>query len=158
MTQWRTTPVVYDFTGDGLADLAMLDVEGYFSLFERARRDDALILLPPQRVFADADGKPLRFNNRRAGGSGRRKIAVTDWDGDGRLDVLLNSSSADLYRGLGKQDGVWRFQRVGPLAQRNIEGHDVSPAVVDFDANGVPDFLGGAEDGRFYFLANPRER
>ncbi|HVX61609.1 MAG TPA: VCBS repeat-containing protein, partial [Pirellulales bacterium] len=158
VTQWRTTPVVYDFTSDGLADLAMLDVEGYFSLFERARRDDALILLPPQRVFADADGKPLRFNNRRAGGSGRRKLAVTDWDGDGQLDVLLNSSSADLYRGLGKHDGVWHFQRVGPLAQRNIEGHDVSPAIVDFDANGVPDFLGGAEDGRFYFLANPRER
>ena len=23
-------------------------------------------------------------------------------------------------------------------------------------ADGVPDFLGGAEDGRFYFLKNPR--
>jgi hypothetical protein len=158
VTQWRTTPVVHDFTGDGLADLAMLDVEGYFSLFERARRDGNLILLPPQRVFADVEGQPLRFNSRRAGASGRRKIAVTDWDGDGRLDLLLNSSSADLYRGLGRQDGVWRFQRVGPLARRNIEGHDVSPAVVDFDANGVPDFLGGAEDGRFYFLSNPRAR
>jgi hypothetical protein len=41
-------------------------------------------------------------------------------------------------------------------AARNIEGHDVSPAVVDFDGNGIPDFLGGAEDGCFYFLANPR--
>jgi hypothetical protein len=28
--------------------------------------------------------------------------------------------------------------------------------VADFDADGVPDFLGGAEDGRFYFLRNPR--
>lgn len=158
VTQWRTTPVVYDFTGDGLADLAVLDVEGYFSLFERARREGALVLLPPRRVFADADGKPLRFNDRRAGGSGRRKIAVADWDGDGQFDLLLNSSSADLYRGLGQLDGVWRFERVGPIAQRNIEGHDVSPTTVDFDANGVPDFVGGAEDGRFYFLTNPRRR
>jgi hypothetical protein len=156
VTQWRTTPVIHDFTGDGLADLAMLDVDGYFCLFERARRDGSLILLPPQRVFADAEGQPLRFNARPAGASGRRKIAVTDWDGDGQLDLLLNSSSADLYRGLGKQGGAWRFERVGPIAHRNIEGHDVSPALVDFDANGIPDFLGGAEDGRFYFLRNPR--
>ena len=42
------------------------------------------------------------------------------------------------------------------LASRNIEGHDVSPATADFDADGVPDFLGGAEDGRFYYLRNPR--
>ncbi len=156
VTQWRTTPVVHDFTGDGLADLAMLDVEGYFSLFERTRLDGALVLLPPERVFADAEGRPLRFNDRSAGGSGRRKIAVSDWDGDGKFDLLLNSSSADLYRGLGKQDGRWRFQHAGTIAHRNIEGHDVSPALVDFDADGVPDFLGGAEDGRFYLLKNPR--
>jgi hypothetical protein len=81
---------------------------------------------------------------------------VVDWDGDGKLDLLLNSANADLYRGLGQQDGVWRFQSAGSLAKQNIEGHDVSPATVDFDGNGIPDFIGGAEDGRFYFLANPR--
>lgn len=156
VTQWRTTPIVFDFTGDGLADLAILDVEGYLALFERARRDDRLVLLPPQRAFCDAKGKPLRLNDRTAGGSGRRKLAVVDWDGDGKLDLLLNSSNADLYRGLGKQKGVWRFDRVGTLAQQNIEGHDVSPTTVDFDGDRVPDFLGGAEDGRFYFLRNPR--
>lgn len=152
VTQWRTTPVVYDFNGDGLMDLAMLDVDGYFCFFERTRRDGGLALLPPRRVFADAEGRPLRLNDRRAGGSGRRKIAVADWDGDGELDLLLNSSSADLYRGLGKHDGVWRFERVGPIARRDIQGHDVSPTVVDFNADGKPDFLGGAEDGRFYSL------
>jgi len=46
----------------------------------------------------------------------------------------------------------------GTLAKTNIEGHDVSPATVDFDGNGIPDFLGGAEDGRFYFLRNPRSK
>jgi hypothetical protein len=28
--------------------------------------------------------------------------------------------------------------------------------VTDFDGDGIPDFLGGAEDGRLYFLRNPR--
>jgi len=158
VTQWRTTPVVHDFNGDGHLDLAMLDVEGYFVLFAREKRGDELVLLPPQRVFTDVDGKPLRFNDRRAGGSGRRKLAVVDWDGDGQLDLLLNSANADLYRGLGLKDGKWRFERGGALAQQNIEGHDVSPTTVDFDGDGVPDFLGGAEDGRFYFLKNPRSK
>ena len=158
VTQWRTTPVVHDFNGDGHLDLAMLDVEGYFVLFAREKRGDELVLLPPQRVFTDVDGKPLRFNDRRAGGSGRRKLAVVDWDGDGQLDLLLNSANADLYRGLGLKDGKWRFERAGALAQQNIEGHDVSPTTVVFDGDGVPDFLGGAEDGRFYFLKNPRSK
>lgn len=156
VTQWRTTPVVYDFNADGLADLAMLDTEGYLSLYQRAKQDDRLILLPPERVFADEHGQPLHLNNKRAGGSGRRKLCVVDWDGDGHLDLLVNSANADLYRGLGQREGKWRFQRAGSLAQQNIEGHDVSPTVVDFDGNSVPDFIGGAEDGRFYFLRNPR--
>lgn len=157
VTQWRTTPVVHDFNGDGLLDLAMLDPEGFFVLYERTRKEGPLTLLPPQRRFCDADGKPLRFNPRTAGGSGRRKIAVVDWDGDGILDLLLNSSNADLYRGLGEKEGCWQFQHAGTLAKQNIEGHDVGPMVVDFDGNGIPDFLGGAEDGRMYFLANPRQ-
>jgi hypothetical protein len=31
-----------------------------------------------------------------------------------------------------------------------------TPVGVDFDGDGVPDFLGGAEDGRFYYLRNDR--
>ncbi len=155
VTQWRTTPVVHDFNRDGLPDLAMLDSEGYLALFPRARRDGSLVLLPPVRAFCDERGEPLRLSFRSAGGSGRRKLCVVDWDQDGELDLLLNSSNADFYRGLGRQGDVWRFKRVGALASRNIEGHDVSPAIVDFDGNGVPDFLGGAEDGRFYWMRHP---
>ena len=56
------------------------------------------------------------------------------------------------------RDGQWFFKDEGALNPQSIEGHDVSPAVVDFDGNGVPDFLGGAEDGRFYWMANPRAK
>lgn len=57
-----------------------------------------------------------------------------------------------------RKDGLWLFANAGTLAKQNIEGHDVSPAVTDFDGDGIPDFLGGAEDGRFYTLRNPLGR
>jgi hypothetical protein len=156
VTQWRTTPVVHDFTGDGLPDLAMLDVEGVLSLFERSKKDGQLVLLPPRRAFVDDNGKPLQLNAGTAGKSGRRKLCATDWDGDGQLDFLLNSANADFLKRTGIKDDQWSFKNAGSLASKNIEGHDVSPTVVDFDGDGVFDFVGGAEDGRFYFLANPR--
>jgi hypothetical protein len=81
---------------------------------------------------------------------------VTDWDGDGHFDLLHNSSNANLLRQVAARDGKWVFKDEGALNRQNIEGHDVSPAVVDFDGNGIPDFLGGAEDGHFYWMANPR--
>jgi hypothetical protein len=156
LTQWRTTPVVHDFNRDGLADLAVLDHEGYLAYFERRKKDGKLVLLPPRGAFVDEAGQPLRLNAKAAGGSGRRKLCVTDWDGDGAFDFLLNSSNADFLRQVGTKDGNWVFKHAGTLAARNIEGHDVSPTTVDFDGDGVPDFLGGAEDGRLYFLKNPR--
>lgn len=156
LTQWRTTPVIADLNRDGLPDLTMLDHEGYLAFFERARAGDKLVLKAPRRAFVNEKGEALRLNAKSAGGSGRRKLCLTDWDGDGKFDFLLNSSNADFLQQVGEKDGNWIFKNAGTLAKRNIEGHDVSPATVDFDGDGVPDFLGGAEDGRFYFMANPR--
>ncbi len=153
---WRTTPVALDWNRDGLVDLVMLDAEGYLAYYERFERDGERLLHPPQRVFCDADGTPLRLNDRVAGKSGRRKLCLTDWNGDGQIDILLNAANAQLLRGLGQQAGSWRFADAGLLAKQDIEGHDVSPTVVDFDADGIPDFVGGAEDGRLYYLRNPR--
>lgn len=75
-------------------------------------------------------GPQLRHNQWR----------YVDYDGDG--DQITGE--------------VQWLKNVGPLAGRDIEGHDASPTVVDFDGDGAPDFLGGAEDGRLYFIANPR--
>ena len=158
MTQWRTTPALYDFNGDGLLDIAVLDTEGYLAFFERAKVDGKLIVKSPRRAFVDESGKPLQLNAGTAGKSGRRKLCVTDWDGDGKFDFLLNSANADFLKQVGVKDGNWVMKNAGTLADKNIEGHDVSPTVVDFDGDTVPDFIGGAEDGRFYFLKNPRSK
>jgi hypothetical protein len=158
LTQWRTTPFAVDWNKDGLTDLVMLDQEGYLAFFERARRDSKLVLLPPKRVLCDEKGEPLRLNAGIAGKSGRRKLCIVDWDGDGKLDILLNAANAKFLRQVDVRDGKWFFKDMGLLVEQNIEGHDVSPTVVDFNGDGIPDFLGGAEDGHFYYLKNPRTK
>lgn len=156
-TQWRTTPVVIDWNRDGLNDLVMLDQEGYLCLFRRAKQGDKLVLLPPERVFADRQGSPLRLNARAAGGSGRRKLCFVDWDGDGQLDLLANSINADFFVNRGERDGRTILENKGRVDGRRLAGHSTSPTVVDWDRNGVPDLLLGAEDGYFYYLANSRQ-
>ncbi len=157
ITQWRTTPVVVDWNQDGLPDLVMLDHEGYLAFYER-RKDDkgGLVLLPPRRAFVNEKGQQVRFNAGAGGKAGRRKLSATDWDGDGKLDLLLNSANANFLRQVASKDGDWVMRDEGSLSTKNIEGHDVSPTTVDWDGNGIPDLLGGAEDGRLYFLQNPR--
>lgn len=157
LTQWRTTPFAVDWNRDGRMDLIMLDAEGYLAYFERSAKP-AAVLLPPRRIFVDDKGKPLQLNAGAAGKSGRRKFCLMDWDGDGKLDLLLNGQNARFWRQSGERDGRIVFEDKGNVSTRNIEGHDTSPTAVDFDGNGIEDLLIGAEDGRFYHLPNPRAR
>lgn len=170
LTQWRTTPVVVDWNRDGLMDLVMLDHEGYLACFLRTEQGSVRKLLPPQRIFygdnfsvtdsrhtiVDATPGLIRLNNGLAGKSGRRKLTIVDWDGDGRLDILANAANARFLRQVEATAQRVVFRDMGLLVEQNIEGHDVSPTTVDFNHDGWPDFLGGAEDGRFYYLQNPR--
>ena len=151
VTQWRTTPVVADLNQDGLQDLVMLDHEGYLALFERKRAADRLWLTPGQRIFQDPTGTPLRLNAGEAGRSGRRKLCLADWDGDGKLDLLVNSKSIDLYRNVSTPKQPWTFRAEGPLDNRRLAGHTTSPTVVDWNRDHRPDLLIGAEDGRLYY-------
>jgi pimeloyl-ACP methyl ester carboxylesterase len=152
VTQWRTTPAVADLNADGLNDLVMLDHEGWLCFWPREERGEQLILKPGQRVLCDEKGEPLQLNPGSGGRSGRRKLHLADWDGDGKLDLLLNGTNAEFWRQIDFKDGIWNFQRVSDVSSTKIDAHDTSPTTVDFNADGHRDLVIGAEDGRFYFL------
>ncbi|QDU08437.1 FG-GAP repeat domain-containing protein [Gimesia aquarii] len=158
VTQWRTTPVAIDYDQDGLTDLVMLDHEGYIAFFKRIRDGGKLKLLPGQRIFVDESLKPIQLNSKRAGGSGRYKLHVVDWDGDGRLDLLVNSMNADFYRNKKTVDGKVVLKNHGPLSTRKLAGHTSSPCTVDWDRDGVRDLIVGAEDGYLYWMRNPNSK
>jgi predicted neuraminidase len=144
LTQWRTTPVVIDFDADAKLDLVMLDQQGYLTL----RRGGGTA----ERVFVDEDNAPIRLNAGTCGRSGRVKLAVVDWDGDSRLDVLTNSENAIWYRNCEDREGKIVLKKIGNLARRNVAGHTSSPAICDFNSDGQPDLLIGSENGRIYHI------
>lgn len=167
-TQWRTTPTAIDWNKDGLMDLIMLDHEGYLSYFEREKSEE-LTLKSGNRIFISEPGQydrrntpvdsvrgNLRLNTDKYGSSGRRKLAFGDWDGDGDLDIIINSTNAALIENLGTANGEVKMKLVGDLTDQKLAGHTTSPTLVDWDKNGIPDLLLGAEDGHFYYLKNPR--
>jgi hypothetical protein len=169
VTEWRTTPYAIDWNKDGLMDLIMLDQEGYLSFFERVRKNGQLILQPGKRIFYGqpysgfntnnkvTDSLPglLRLNTRKYGSSGRRKFCMADWDGDGKIDLLVNSLNVSLMKNTGMKGDTIIYSDQGPLTGDKLAGHTTSPAIVDWDKDGIPDLLVGAEDGHFYYMRNP---
>lgn len=152
LTQWRTSPNVRDLNGDGLNDLIMLDQEGYLAFFERAKTEAGLVLLPPKRIFKDEKGQPLRLNEKNAGGSGRRKFTMGDWDGDGKLDILINGKNIDFLRNIATKAGEYQFKNEGEVDPHLLAGHDTCPTLTDWDKDGKKELLIGAEDGFLYRL------
>ncbi len=168
-TQWRTTPCVIDWNNDGLPDLIMLDHEGYLSYFERFEKDGERWLRPGKRIFICDNASTfdhqyniekeeagiLRLNEGEAGKSGRRKFCFVDWDGDGDLDLIANSRNAEWFENMGTDEkGNTHFMFRGNIANARLAGHTTCPTPVDWNNDGVPDILLGAEDGHFYLLKN----
>lgn len=175
VSQWRTTPQMVDWNQDGLMDLVMSDAEGYLALYERKRAPDGTLGLgAPQRVFwsegasvFNSNGQPqnkesglLRLNDGVFGRGGRRTFCVVDWDGDGQIDILFNSNpNVNFFRALGRDtQGRWRFKDEGPVSPHVLAGHATKPTTADWNGDGIPELLIGAEDGFFYQVKNPRAK
>jgi len=178
VTQWRTTPLAVEWYSLGRPQLLMIDAEGYLRLFRPSEHYE--LLWPPPgtppvltaRPHSQWDSKhrpiesgvgSLRLNAGTAGKSGRRKFTAVDWDQDGDLDLLVNSVSVNF---LSNEEEHWAgsewervvFEDKGPVTDEVLAGHTTSPTTADWNQDGVPDLLIGAEDGFLYYMKNPRSK
>ena len=82
------------------------------------------------------------------GRGGRRTFCVADWDGDGKMDLLLNSApNVNFFRGLGRDaQGRWKFKDEGPVSTHVLAGHATKPTYMA----STRELLIGAEDGFIY--------
>ncbi len=172
VTQWRTSPQMIDWNGDGLMDLVLSDAEGYLALYERHRKPDGTLILGlPQRAFwsegssaFQRDGEPtnqesgwLRLNSDGYGRSGRRTFCFMDWNGDREPDLIMNGvPNVNVFRGLGR-DAAGRqvFRDTGRVSSHVLAGHATKPTAIDLDGDGRRELLIGAEDGHLYLVHPP---
>ena len=89
-----------------------------------------------------------------------------DWDGDGRPDLVLGWGNLLLWYpraegglGAGRQIEVADGRRLSEAvrSQDRDAGH-LAPAVGDYDGDGKPDLLLGAEDGTVWLVRNEAEQ
>ena len=80
-----------------------------------------------------------------------------------KIPILTALSSVALLTilpvSIARGDGLERLKYNNPGLTVDLGvGLWAFPLPMDFNGDGIPDFLGGAEDGRFYYLKNPRSR
>jgi hypothetical protein len=113
-------PEVVDWNDDGRKDLLVADGRGWLTLWLNEGTDAAPLFGKGTRVVAD--GRPID-------GTGRASVLVTDWNGDGKKDVIFAMAGEDSSR-----DYDWPHRNADPsrdqgiLFYRNV-GTDAAPVL-----------------------------
>ena len=174
---WRSQPAITDWGTGGRLCLIALDEQNLLRRFwkvddENVERGALLRLRDGSAITANVD--------EAAGQTGRAKLTAHDWDGDGRIDLLIGASrglsfpaSETVYLpshyGATRQSSVLFLRNIGSNAEPVFDYikqldfneeriglgiHSCSPAPVDL-GRGVVDLLVGEEKGSIHYY--PRE-
>jgi len=66
--------------------------------------------------------------------------------------LLVNHRNVYFLKNVAEKPGELLFENKGSVSDEILPEHSTCPTIVDWDQNGVPDLLVGAEDGYFYYF------
>jgi hypothetical protein len=136
-----------DLDGDGLTDVISGSWPGEIYFFRRQKDGK----FAAGEILKDKDGKTLTV------GAGSSVFAV-DWNHDGAIDLIVGNVLGVVYlipnEGKDKQLSFCVPRRLEAGGQPIKLGGDAAPVVADWDGDGKPDLLLGAEDGSVVWYRN----
>ncbi len=142
--------LVWDHSQDGREP-------SYYAVYLDTRKSGAR-WTPPRQGFL-GDGSPRRDPAASLTGSWYNRVTVDDWDGDGLEDILVGvgTGSILLYRNAGDRQRP-RYERGEYLRDGDgrilVAGGMPTPAIVDWNGDGVKDLLVGVEGGKVAYYQN----
>jgi hypothetical protein len=143
-----------DWDSNGTIDLIVGNLLGEVYFIPNQGKGKELVWGTPQRL--EAAGKPIQVEGDAA-------PVVADWDGDGRLDLMVGASDGSVvwYRNIGtakepKLEAARTLVGKSPVGWRGDDGRRpgewglrVKPCVVDWHGTGRLDLLVGDRCGGF---------
>jgi FG-GAP-like repeat len=136
-----------DLDGDGRTDIISGSWPGEIYFFRRQSdgRFAAGVTLQGR------DGKPLKVGSASA-------AFAADWDGDGKPDLVVGNVLGEVWLIPNESDGqrlIFGTPRRLQVGGRPIQVNgDAAPVVADWDGDGRPDLIVGAEDGSVVWFRN----
>jgi len=147
---WESSPVAIDWNGDGLMDLVVGDDDGYISLFLGAGG------LPTQ--FSHAGLFRVASSNEHLWVGKEAHPEVTDWDGDGILDLIVGDDVGYVTLFLGQVPGSLAVAPGVPVVLASgcplrVQA-EARPRCVDWNGDEADDLVVGTNSDGLYIYLN----